>query len=90
LREFGYADAKSIIEALLFLWARKSAVVGGIEHAALPTPVSTGSGSKGFSQSLLFGIPLAAVWDYTHRSHDNAAYAECIVVQLSSGRSLYL
>src|SRR4026209_1905525 len=27
-------------------------VVGGVDLAALPTPVSTGSGSKGFSQSL--------------------------------------
>ena len=68
--------------------------VGGIELAALPPPVSTGSGSKGFSQSLrgttpalyrLLGIPLAAVWDYTCRSHDNAAYAECAADQLSPG-----
>ena len=55
-------------------------------QAALPTPVSTGSGSKGFSQcpargasisprafSSWKGIPLAAVWDYTCRSHDNAS-----------------
>src|SRR4029453_11142946 len=68
--------------------------VGGIELAALPPPVSTGSGSKGVSQSLrgptlalssLLGIPLAAVWDYTCRSHDNAAYAECAADQLSPG-----
>src|SRR5687768_7016996 len=33
--------------------------------AALPPPVSTGSGSKGFSQSHSHGIPLAAGHDYT-------------------------
>ena len=48
---------------------------GFLSIPARPTP----------ALSSLLGIPLAAVWDYTCRSHDNAAYAQCAADQLSPG-----
>jgi hypothetical protein len=55
-REFGYAVVKSFIQFK----------GGDLRIAALPPPVSTGSGSKGLSQSgglrlSKAGIPLAAI-----------------------------